>query len=269
MNSSWLYQQNPVWIIAVLAIAMTLSAEIGFHLGRKWHPRFDDARRRHFGSVLGSLLGLLALLLSFTFVMSANRYEFRRQLVMNDANALEGLYLQSSLLPEESRKPFKQTLRKYVNLRSRIAQLRHDLSPEGVAELTAEAETLHSQMWKTAKESVAASPPAKFAEPILKGLIDALSIHRARIFSWESRVPDSIIWLLLLGCVAGMGAIGLSGGFGNHRGFPAPAIVTVPLCATIYVALDLDRPHEGVIHISQSPMIHLQSIVEGDPEARP
>jgi hypothetical protein len=269
MNISWLYQQNPIWIIAVLAIAMTLSAEIGFYLGRKWHPRSDDARRGHFGSVLGSLLGLLALLLSFTFVMSANRYEFRRQLVVSDANALEGLYLQSSLLPEESRKPFKQSLRKYVNLRSRIAQLRHDLSPEGISGLTTEVEALHGQMWKTAKDSATANPPVKLTEPILKGLVDALSVHRARMFGWESRVPDSIICLLLLGCTAGMGAIGLSGGLGNHRGLPARVIVTVLLCATIYVVLDLDRPHEGLIQISQSPMLHLQSIIDGDPEARP
>jgi hypothetical protein len=39
-------------------------------------------------AVLGSLLGLLALLLSFTFAMSAARYDARRQLVVKDANQL-------------------------------------------------------------------------------------------------------------------------------------------------------------------------------------
>ena len=112
MRQSWLYHQNPVWIIAALLLAMMISAEVGFRLGRRLHSRSDDVRRGHFGSVLGSLLGLLALLLSFTFAMSANRYDVRRQLVGNDANALEGLYLQSSLLPETPRKSFKQLLKK-------------------------------------------------------------------------------------------------------------------------------------------------------------
>jgi hypothetical protein len=269
MNVSWLYRQDALWIVGVLLVIMTLAAEIGFALGRRWHPRTDDARRGHLGSILGSLLGLLALLLSFTFAMSASRYDLRRQLVVNDANSLERLYLLSSLLPEESRKPFKQSLRKYVDLRSQVAGFHHNPSREEASELSAQVEVLHSQMWKTAKDSAMANPPAKFAEPILTGLIDALAIHRARMFGWESRVPDAVIWLLLLGCVAAVGAIGLSGGLGNHRGLPARIIVTLLLCGTIYVVLDLDRPHQGLIHISQSPMLRLQSSLDADPDAKP
>ena len=48
------------------------------------------------GAVLGSLLRLLALLLSFTFAMSADRYNTWRQFVVNHANVPGGLYLQSS-----------------------------------------------------------------------------------------------------------------------------------------------------------------------------
>jgi hypothetical protein len=269
MSSSWIYQQNPVWVIVVLLMAMSIAAEVGFRLGRHWHTRSDDASRGHFGSIMGSLLGLLALLLSFTFAMSASRYDTRRQLVLTDANALEGLYLQSNLLPDASRKTFKQFLRQYVDLRSKIALMRHDATPAEAAAMSDQSDAIHAQMWKAVKESTEVNPPAKIADDMLKGLINSLSIHRNRLFAWESRVPDSVIWLLLLGCIAGITAIGLAGGLGNHRGLPARIIVTLLLCATIYVVLDLDRPHEGLITISQSPMLHLQQIVDRDPEASP
>jgi hypothetical protein len=268
MRESWLYQQNPTWIIAFLLLAMTIAAEVGYRVGRRLHPKSDDAGRGHFGSIVGSLLGLLALLLAFTFSMSANRYDVRRQLVLTDANALESLYLQSSLLPDALRLPFKHLLREYIDLRSQIAGLHHDATVKEASELSARSESIHGQMWNVVKESASTNPPARGADSMFQALIDVMSTHRSRMFAWESRVPDSVIFLLLFGCVAATAAIGLSGGLGNHRGLPARAIVTLLLCATIYVVLDLDRPHEGLINISQQPILHLQQIVDRDPEAK-
>lgn len=269
MTSGWLYHQNTLLIVLALLVAMVIAAEVGFRLGRRWAVRSNDASRGHFGSIMGSLLGLLALLLSFTFAMSANRFDTRRQLVLTDANALETLYLQSDLLPDVSRKAFKQNLRQYVDLRSQIALMRHDATPAETAALSDQSDSIHAQMWKAVKESAQANPPARISDEMLKSLTTSLSIHRHRLFAWESRVPDSIIWLLLLGCICGITAIGLAGGLGNHRGLPARIIVTVLLCATIFVVLDLDRPHEGLISVSQSPMLHLEQILQRDTETNP
>ena len=104
---------------------------------------------------------------------------------------------------------------------------------------------------------------------MIQGLIDASSIQRERFLAFESRVPDPVIWLLLWGALVAMGAIGLAGGLGNHRGMPARIIVSALLCATIYVVLDLDKPHQGLIRISQTPILDLQRTVDRDPETQP
>ena len=74
MNSSWLYRQDSIWVVLALLLGMALAGEIGCRLGRRWHPRTDEARMDIIRAILGSVLGLLALLLSFTFAMSADRY---------------------------------------------------------------------------------------------------------------------------------------------------------------------------------------------------
>ena len=160
MKSSWLYEQSSIWIVVALLGATVLAGELGCFAGRRQHPESDEARRRTVGSVVGSLLGLLALLISFTFAMAADRYDTRRQLVVSDANALGGLYLQSSLLPDPPRKAFKQLLRQYVDLRARVAFLHHDTSDPETAQTTAQSEKIHEQMWKliqTAAETRCAS----------------------------------------------------------------------------------------------------------------
>ena len=266
MNSSWLYEQSSIWIVAGLLVATVLAGEIGCLAGRRKHPSSDEARRRTVGSVVGSLLGLLALLISFTFAMAAGRYDTRRQLVVSDANALGGLYLQSSLLPDPPRKAFKQLLRQYVDLRAQVALLHHDTSDAETAQTTAQSEKIYEQMWKLIQTAAEAQPPSPVADDMLKRLIEVASIYRERIFSWEGRVPDPVTWLLLFGAVLAVAVIGLYGGLANHRGLPPRIAVTLLLCGTIYVVLDLDKPHQGIMRVSQSPVLHLAGIMDRDPE---
>lgn len=268
MKSSWLYEQNSIWIVLTLLVGTAVVGEIGCRLGRRWHPRTDEARIGHIRAILGSVLGLLALLLSFTFAMSADRYNVRRELVVRDANALGGLYLQSDLLPEAPRKAFKQLLRQAVDLRAQIAFLHHDETNNETGQAMAHFERINEQMWEIIK-ALPESRSSLHTNDMFTGLINAMSIFRERMFSWESRVPDPVIWLLLLGALIAMGAIGFFGGLGNHRGLPARIAVTLLLCGTIYVVLDLDKPHQGIMRVSQSPMLHLKRILDSDPEAVP
>lgn len=268
MKPSWLYQQESIWVVVALFAAMTLTSELGCRLGRRWYPRADDLRRGHLGSVLGSLLGLLALLLSFTFAMSANRYDARRQLVVADANVLGGLYLQSGLLPEAERMEFKQQLHQYVSLGAQMAGLHHDGTSEQAAQVVAQADAIHGRMWKVIQNAALSQPPAHGADTMLKGLVDASSIQRERLLAFESRVPDPVIWLLLLGALIAMSAVGLSGGLGNHRGLPARIIASILICGTIEVILDLDKPHQGFVQVSQTPIVRLLQAMDRDPETR-
>lgn len=266
MKASWLYQLDTLWIAAGLLVAMALAGEIGSRVGRRGQPRTDDARLGHVGSVVGSLLGLLALLLGFTFAMTASRYDTRRQLVANDANVLGALYLQSSLLPDTPRQSFKHLLRQYVDQRAEYALLRHDRTDTEMFQAAAQAENMQNQMWVVLKEAAESQPPARVADAMLERLISATSIHRERLFSWENRVLDSIVWLLLFGALTAITVLGFSGGLGNHRGLPAQIAVTLLLCGTIYVTLDLDKPHQGLIKVSQSPMLYLQTTLHADPK---
>ena len=264
MSSSWLYELDSIWIVLALLLATVAAGELGCHLGRRYHPRTDEARIGHLRTILGSVLGMLALLLSFTFAMSAQRYNERRELVVRDANALGKLYLQSDFLPDGPRKAYKQLLGQYVDLRAQIAFLHRDSTDQETAQAAAQSEGIHQQMWKVVQAGT--DSQSLQALDMHKGLIDAASVYRERIFSWESHVPDPVIWLLLLGAVTAMGAVGFFGGLGNHRGLPARIAVTLMLCGTIYVVMDLDKPHQGWVRISQSPILYLKQILDSDPE---
>ena len=52
------------------------------------------------GYIVSAVLGLLALLMGFTFSLAVDRFEIRRSLVLAEANAIGTSYLQAQLLEE-------------------------------------------------------------------------------------------------------------------------------------------------------------------------
>jgi hypothetical protein len=106
------------WTVFLVIIAVMLAfAETGFRLGLRLHVAKDTARKGQIGGIQGAALGLLGLLLGFTFAMAVQRYDTRRGLVLQEANAVGTTYLRASLLPDAHQAPVKDLLRRYVDIR--------------------------------------------------------------------------------------------------------------------------------------------------------
>src|SRR4028119_1915385 len=78
-----------------------------------------EAKAEGVGPLEGALLGLLALLLSFTFNMSASRYDTRRALLIQEANSISTVLSCADLYPDSSRREFRKDLQQYVEARIR------------------------------------------------------------------------------------------------------------------------------------------------------
>ena len=267
MRLSWLCEQDPLWIVLILAAGMMLAAELGYRAGRWWHPKAEEPARDHFGAIRSSLLGLLALLLAFSFGMSAQRYEMRRELVVQDTTPLQALYLRSSLLPDPQRGQFKRLLREYVDVRADDRLLERDLTSQEVAEAAARSEGLHAKMWQSVKSMAQQDPPLEQADEMLTLLIQSSTTHSRRVQAYLSRVPDAIVWLLLGTAVVAMVAVGFSGGLHKHRGMLARLLLCLVVCGTVFVVLEMDRPGRGVLKVDQGPMVRLKHLVDRDAEA--
>ncbi|OPZ31312.1 MAG: hypothetical protein BWZ02_00272 [Lentisphaerae bacterium ADurb.BinA184] len=262
MHLSW-FSQLEAWPVSLaLVLAMPVAVSVGYRIGHRLREQTGDTGRGHFGAVQGSLLGLLALLLGFSFSMSTARYEVRRALVMEDANALTGLYLDSSLLPEPQRGQFRELLGQYVGVRTDPRLVQGRITVEALAAGLARAEELHRRMWELARDMLRASPTVPGAEGLLSALKDALSVHRRRVYAYESRVPGVIIALLFGAAVTSAGAVGYSGGLGRYHGWPASILLTVLVSGTIYVILDLDRPQSGLIRVDQTPLLQARAMLD-------
>ncbi|MGB7912672.1 MAG: hypothetical protein WCF59_10655, partial [Desulfobaccales bacterium] len=97
MPEELFYDVN-LWLILVASIGFFLLAtEAGFLLGRRSQETIGDHSLAQIYTIQGATLGLLALLLGFTFSMAVSRYDARKQVVLEESNAIGTTFLRAQL----------------------------------------------------------------------------------------------------------------------------------------------------------------------------
>jgi hypothetical protein len=206
----------------------------------------------------GSILGLGAFVLAFTFGIVANRFDHRRELVREEANAIRTAWLRSDFLPEPDRARAQETFRSYLDERLAFAQ--SHLDPQRVKSLHTAVAQCHRQLWEMAVANARKDMNSDVAALYIESLNDVFAIHALRVsVGLQSRVPTPI-WLMLLVVTAlGMVSLGYQTGIAGSKRSLAQPILAVSFALVIALIAELDRPDAGFIRVTQQPLIDLQS----------
>jgi hypothetical protein len=133
----WLLLESIV-LLGALAVFIT-ALEIGYRLGIARQARADEPDKSHVSTLHGAVLGLLALLLGFTFAMAVSRYEHRKTLIVDQANAIGTAELRARLLPEPDASSARTLLREYLDTRLQYNAAGVDMTSLDAAESAADS----------------------------------------------------------------------------------------------------------------------------------
>src|SRR5262245_23780758 len=114
LYGDFLYSQSEGLLAPALFLVLLLAGAAGFRYGRRRSPQTDERTRSYEVTLQGAILGLLGLLLGFTFAMAVSRFDSRKRLVVDEANALGTAFLRARLLPEPERTEVATLLRRYL-----------------------------------------------------------------------------------------------------------------------------------------------------------
>src|SRR5215203_1928169 len=106
-----------VGVLVVFALVALLVFEAGYRIGRWWQEKTPEETEGPTDMLVGSLLALLAFLLAVTMGMASDRFDARRNLVRDEANAIGTTYLRAGFLPEPEQSQARDLLREYTPLR--------------------------------------------------------------------------------------------------------------------------------------------------------
>ena len=240
--------------LTVIAISLLVAMLLAHELGLAAHHRFDRGSEGSTdeGFILSGVLGLLALLLGFSFSMALERHEHRRALVVAEANAISTFSHRVELLDTPMRAAIQRRLVAYGEARVRVGNL-----PASDARAAARAASDRLSSALNAETIVAArreSSPA--ITSLVMQALDAMSdIATERRATIDAVLPESVIGLLALYCVFAAAMLGYSVAASGGRHRVAGSSLFVLLALAFATILDLDRPRSGAIQIPQTPMI--------------
>lgn len=245
-------------IAAGLLVLLAAATEAGFRLGRR-NAASRETPGGTLGAIQGAVLGLLGLLLGFSFAGAASRFLERQDLIVQEANAIGTAYLRADLLDAPHAGELRSSLARYVEHRVRVSEtLRHGLGESEKAEIG----RMHDQIWKAASRGALDRPEA--AMLVVPPVNDVIDLHSTRLAAARKHLPLPVLGLLI-GCSAlSIGVIGYGCGIAGHRSPVMTGSLTILIAAALWITLDLDHPRAGLLRLNDAPLRELNLNASGD-----
>jgi hypothetical protein len=192
--------------------------------------------------------------------MAASQHKLRKEMELDEANAIGTAYLRADLIPESYGQNLKAYLREYVNLRLKAADKSYLV--EGIER----SEQLHPLIWKQARAAALDSATTNTAL-VVEAINQVIDMHEKRIMAGiRNKIPLSI-WITLYAIsILAMLTIGIESGFSNSRRLIIVIPMALAFAALITLIVELNRPQEGLIKVGQETMISLQKSMAPDSE---
>jgi hypothetical protein len=244
----------PIWGVFLITVAMVLlSIEGGYQLGTYRRQRSEKEDRPPVGEMVAATLALLAFLLAFTFGLAASRFDVRRGLVVDEANAIGTTYLRAAMLPEPHQSEVRTLLRTYVDVRLEAVR------PGKLGPAIARSRALHTQLWDHATIVGKEHPSSIVVGLFIASLNELIDLHTRRLtLGAGNRIPGAIWTALYFVAIVGTAVMGYHTGLsGSGRSLAILALV-LAFSAVITLIADLDRPQEGLLRVSQQAMSELR-----------
>jgi hypothetical protein len=246
------------WLILVVFFGATLAGacEAGFCLGRKAESKTTENTKSHLGVVEGGILAVLGLLLGFTMSMAVTRFEVRKQLVLDEANAIHTSYLRTRLLPAPDSTEIANLLREYLDVRLQSADVVNDF--DRLRAMREQAARLQNEFWTRAVTYGQKDPNPVRSGLLLQSLNEVIDLESARWMAFQNHVPSTVIYVNFIVALLATTLVGYGFGRDGRRQVFSTTMLVLAITVVLAVIVDLDQPRQGLIKGSQQPLVDLQ-----------
>jgi hypothetical protein len=240
-----------------LLFGMLIFLEVGRRIGMARLVRDPEGPMKGVGAVEGAAFGLLGLLIAFTFSGGASRFEVRRHLITEEANAIGTAYLRIDLLPGDAQPEMRELFRRYLD--TRAVTYRNVRDETATKAKLAEAVALQGEIWAKAVSACRRpEAPGHAAMLLLPALNQMIDITTTRVVATQNHPPLVIYLLLAALSLIGSLLAGYSMSGNKDRSWLHMVAFAATLSLAVYVIIDLEFPRLGLIRVDAVDQILIE-----------
>lgn len=232
-------------IVATFGLFVALLAAM--EIGRGARRRMVDSESYDSTAADTVVFGLMGLLIAFTFNSAASRFDERRNLINDQANALRVSWTRLDLLPEADREPIRACMREWVELVLETIPTDPDLDSPEFNERLDRAQQLQQRAWHLALESADRQPKPQYAALVLNPIDQWRDLSATRLAMNYRGMPVTVIVALIVLSLAGAVLAGFHAARHARRSLLHMIIFAGVIAMLIYLTVDLMLPRSGLI----------------------
>ena len=261
LEIEFLYDVGQGWIYLLSLILLIGAGEVGRWIGARMGTRSAGAHPA-LGTIESASLGLLALMIGFTFSMALTRYDSRKAAVLDESNAIGTAILRTQLLPPAEAQSSADLLARYARTRLALGMSGHDRAAR--MDAIKQSLALQNALWRQAVAAAAADAHSTPIGLYIQALNDMIDMHEKRLTALGNHVPETVVLLLYLIAIVATGITGYGAGLTGDGERGSKLLMALLIATVLILVIDLDRPYRGLVTVSQQPMLDL---IQGLPPA--
>lgn len=252
----------PLGVGAVILLAVLLfSLEIGYTLGKWMKNRQEhDAISGSKDIAVGSMFALLGLIMAFTYAFTVSRADQRKQVIVDEANAIGTAFLRTELTSEPERSELRRLLLDYA--RTRVANTAISKDTQAFKKAVARSMMVQAELWPATVRMVKgkSGSPGPLEISIVQAINEVLDMQGQRAKNATDRLPGVTLLMLVFIAAASLAVAGFNSGLDGPLNRWRMTILTSVLAMVMLIIIDFDLPMRGFIEVSQMP---LEKVIDG------
>ena len=245
-------------IAVVMVVVLLLACEIGYRLGLAKQGTSDSLRTLMTG-IGGAMLGLLGLLLGFALSMAISRWDERRDIIIDEANAIGTLSLRAGLLEEPLKSQLREALSEYAEDRITLGGTRD--RPDVLRTALDESEDIHGVIWSIVERSNAPATTNAALAALINSANEVIDLHELRLASLQNQLPSALFYLLLSLAALSVAFLAWSFGAASQRGRVPLILLALLIGAVLLLIMDVNRPQRGIIEVGVASLERAQESI--------